>query len=94
MWAFVVGADERKRVAMHDVARTREERGALEIRVPADVVDVQVGEKDDVDLVARNADAGRAPRATPRRLRGPAPQPGWADPGVDERRSRLAERTR
>ena len=49
---FVLRADERKRVAVHDVARTGEERGALEIRVPADVVDVQMREEDDVDLVA------------------------------------------
>ena len=84
MRAFVMGADERKRVAMHDVARTREERGALEIRVPTDVVDVQVREKHDVDLVARNAEASERLGQLPLVLRGPAPQPGWADPGVDE----------
>ncbi len=81
---FVMRADERKRIAMHDVARTREERGALEIRVPTDVVDVQVREKDDVDLVARNAEAAERLGQLAFVLRGPAPQPGWADPRVDE----------
>ena len=41
-WAVVVQPDERKRVPVHDVARSREEDGALEVRVPADVVDVEV----------------------------------------------------
>jgi hypothetical protein len=82
----VLRASKCERVAMHDVARPREERDTLEIGVPPDVVDVHVREKHDVDLVASNAEGVQRARKHPFLLRGPVPEPGRADAGVDEDR--------
>ena len=83
----VAVARERDAVAVRDVARVREDERAVTIGVPADVIDVQVRQEDDVDVVRR--DAGRRERGQQPLLplRRPAPEPRRPDAGVDERRS-------
>jgi hypothetical protein len=39
---------------VHDVAGSSKERHALDVGVPAEVVDVEVCEEDDVDVVRRH----------------------------------------
>ena len=80
----VTRARKRDAVAVRDVARVREDELAVAVRVPADVVDVEVRQKDDVDVLRREARAGQRGQQTLLPLRLPAPQPRRADTGIDE----------
>src|SRR4029077_16282007 len=57
---------------------------AVPIRVPADVIDVQVRQEDNVDAVRSNAGLGERGQQSLLPLRRPAPQTRRADAGVDE----------
>ena len=57
---------------------------SLEIGIPAQVVDVQVREEDDVDLVARHPERLDRLGQPALVLRGPVPQPRRSNSGVDE----------
>ena len=46
---------ERDAVAVRDVAGVPEDERAVTVGVPADVVDVEMGQEDDVDVVGRDA---------------------------------------
>jgi hypothetical protein len=49
------GVDECERIAVHEVASARKEDGAALVRVPTQMVDVQVRQEDDVDVVPADA---------------------------------------
>jgi len=76
-----------ERISVDDVPGSREQRNGVEIAVPADVVDVEVREEDDVDLVG--ADAQRLEGARKQALllgRPVVPQSRGANAGVDDDR--------
>ena len=77
---------ERDAVAMRDVARAREDELAVAIGVPADVVDVQVRQEDDVDLVRRDTGGRERGQQPLLPLRRPAPEPRRPDAGVHQHR--------
>ncbi len=74
---------------VHDVAGAGEQRHAVEIGVPTEVIDVEVGEEDDVDLVEPHTRSLEHPGQQPLVLRRPVPQARRADSGVDEGRDSL-----
>ena len=78
---------KRDPVTMRDVARVRKDDDAVPVGVPADVVDVEVREEDDVHVLGRDArllERGKQPLLE---LRVPAPEAGRPDAGVDEHRA-------
>ena len=77
-------ARERDAVAVRDVARIREDELAVQVRVPADMIDMEVRQKDDVDVRRREAYSVQGRQQTLLPLRLPAPQPRRADAGIDE----------
>jgi hypothetical protein len=87
----VPGPRERecKRVRMHDVPGAREEGHALEVRVPTEMVDVEVRQQDDIDLGRTDAELLERARQQPFFLCRPVPEARRSDAGVDEDR-RLA----
>ena len=83
---------EREGVGVHGVPRSGKEDVALEVRVPAQVIDVQVREEDEVDAVAGDAELREGDGKQPLVLRGPVPEARRPDPGVDQnRRPRRAD---
>ena len=78
---------ERDPVAMRDIAGVRKDDRALPVGVPADVVDVEVREEDDVHVLGRGARLGERGKQALLELRVPAPEAGRADAGVDEHRA-------
>ena len=71
-------------ITVRDVPRVREDEAAVAVGVPADVIDVEVRQEDDVDVLGSNA-GRREPRQQPfLELAAPAPDAGRADAGVDE----------
>jgi hypothetical protein len=78
-------AGEGKRIAVDDVAGIREERPTVDVRVPADVVDVEVREEDDVDLLGLDSLGGERVRQPAFHLALPlVPEARRADAGVDD----------
>ena len=75
---------EGEAVSMHDVAGPREEDRAGVVRVPPNMVDVEMREEDDVDLVAADTVLLERSWQPTLRLRSPVPQTGRADAGVDQ----------
>jgi hypothetical protein len=69
---------------VHEVARAGEEHAAFEIGVPANVVDMQMGQEDEVHLVARHAEPAECLRQLALVLGGPVPEARRPDAGVDE----------
>jgi len=83
------GLRESECVSMNDVARAGKEHDALEIRVPAEMINVKVRQEDDVDLVRSDAQVvERAGQAT-FVLGGPVPETRRPDTGVHEDRDPL-----
>ena len=82
----VLRARERERVPVDDVASPREERDAVEVRVPAHVVDVHVRQEDDVDVVACDSELVERVGQLTLALGGPVPEAGRPDAGVHEHR--------
>jgi hypothetical protein len=75
---------DRDPVSVGDVPRAREDDTALAVGVPADVVDVEVGQEDDVDVVRHHTCLGQRRQQPFLSLRRPTPEPGRPDAGVDE----------
>ena len=80
-------ACERDSVPMREIAGVRKDDRALPVGVPADVVDVEVREEDDVHVLGRGARRGERGKQALLELRVPAPEAGRADAGVDEHRA-------
>ena len=75
---------ERDPVAMRDVARVRKDDRTVAIGVPADVVDVEVREEDDVHVLGSRARVVERRQQALLELRVPAPEPRRPDARVDE----------
>ena len=71
---------EREGVGVHGVPRSGKEDVALEVRVPAQVIDVQVREEDEVDAVAGDAELREGDGKQPLVLRGQSQRPGGPTP--------------
>ncbi len=72
---------------MHEVARVLEDDGPVPVGVPAEVVDVQMREEDDVDVLRSNPCVLKGSGQEALALGSPPlPQPGRADTRVEQQR--------